>query len=138
MSLLPSFIDDDEEIVQEEETYTMPVEYGIDFATGQLTGKKVSGKEAIKVWIWLAFRAERFRYPIYTWDYGIELEEYVGQPNLEEFADTDIKESIKEALLINPYITAITDWSSRVDGERLYLDFTVETDYGELEVSEIV
>ena len=46
MSLLPTYIEDDEELEQQEESQT-PKEYEIDFKTGQLTGNIVEGLEAI-------------------------------------------------------------------------------------------
>lgn len=39
----------------------------------------VTGKEALKVWIWRAIRTPRFRYEIYTWAYGSEFESLLGQ-----------------------------------------------------------
>ena len=32
--------------------------------------KIVTGKEAIKTWIYKTLKTERFRYEIYSWDYG--------------------------------------------------------------------
>ena len=49
---------------QDQEEQSIPVEYGIDFETGQLTGKKVYGIEALKVWIWNALVTDRYRYEI--------------------------------------------------------------------------
>ena len=65
MSILPSFLADQ---INEEKNQILdvPKEYGIDFVTGQLTGKIVEGKEAIKVWIWNCLKTQRFRYPIYS------------------------------------------------------------------------
>lgn len=59
MSILPSFLADQ---INEEKNQLLdvPKEYGIDFATGQLTGKIVEGKEAIKVWIWNCLKTQRF------------------------------------------------------------------------------
>ena len=68
MSLLPTYIEDDEELEQQEESQT-PKEYEIDFKTGQLTGNIVEGLEAIKIWIWLVLQTPRYRYYVYTWDY---------------------------------------------------------------------
>ena len=80
MSILPSFLQ--KQIVkrtQTADTIEIPKEYSIDFATGQLTGKIVEGIEAIKVWVWLCLRTQRFRYPIYSWSYGTDMEQYIGQ-----------------------------------------------------------
>ena len=50
-----------EEETQEENLY-IPREYGIDFETGQLSGKMVEGYDALLVWAWLALRTPRYRY----------------------------------------------------------------------------
>ena len=63
------FIDTDDEDVQESEQY-IPREYGINFETGQLSGKIVEGYDAILVWAWLALHTPRYRYYIYSEDYG--------------------------------------------------------------------
>ena len=55
MSILPSFMMTVASEVQKETVLEIPKEYGINFKTGQLTGKIVEGKEAIKVWIWRFF-----------------------------------------------------------------------------------
>ena len=54
------FIDTDDEDVQESEQY-IPREYGINFETGQLSGKIVEGYDAILVWTWLALHTARYR-----------------------------------------------------------------------------
>ena len=50
-----------EEETQEENLY-IPREYGINFETGQLSGKMVEGYDALLVWAWLALRTPRYRY----------------------------------------------------------------------------
>lgn len=66
MSILPSFLQElsDTKTIKEDDSQVvkMPREYGVDFQTGQLTGKIVEGIEAIKVWIWLCLHTERFRH----------------------------------------------------------------------------
>ena len=69
MSILPSFLQElsDAKTIKEyiNQVVKVPREYGINFQTGQLTGKIVEGVEAIKVWIWLCLHTERFRQAIY-------------------------------------------------------------------------
>ena len=78
MSILPSFLEELSNIdiaeSEENKVIEVPREYGIDFTTGQLTGKMVEGLEAIKVWVWLCLHTERFRHAIYSSDYGTSLE----------------------------------------------------------------
>ena len=81
MSILPSFVQKKQ---ADTTSLKVPAEYGIDFETGQLTGKKVYGLEAIKVWIWLCLQTERYRYQIYSQNYGVSLEQYIGQSPTED------------------------------------------------------
>ena len=138
MSILPSFMMTVASEVQKETVLEIPKEYGINFKTGQLTGKIVEGKEAIKVWIWNCLKTQRFRYPIYSWDYGADLEQYIEHTVSEEYLNTDGESEIKEALMVNPYIEGISDFSAEVQKEHLTLSFKVETKFGEMEVEQSV
>ena len=139
MSILPSFLqelsdtkEDDSQVVKG------PKEYGIDFRTGQLTGKIVEGLEAIKVWIWLCMHTERFRHAIYSADYGASLEQYIGHMLSEEYINTDCESEITDALLINEYIESIEDLEAIRNSDSLNISFRVVTKFGSIEVDENV
>lgn len=131
MSLLPTYIEDDEQEI--EETVSTPIEYEIDFNTGQLTGKKVEGVKAIKTWAWLALQVARYRYPIFTWDYGNEFEDLIGQGYSEEHIETELQRMLEDCLLINPDILGISDLEF-THGDILHLKFRIQTLYGEDEL----
>ena len=138
MSLLPTFA------VQEAATSVdileIPREYGIDFKTGQLTGEIVEKKEAIKVWIWNCLQTERYRFAIYSWDYGVGIEQYIGMVLTKEYIQTDCESEIREAMLINPWISDITDFAAERSGSKLSISFTAVTPFGKIgsAASEIV
>lgn len=140
MSLLPSFMQTEVEAaladsaVSEAVELPYPKEYEIDFETGQPTGKVVGGIDAVRVWIWCAMHTQRFRHAIYSWDYGADFEQYVGQAVTQEFLDTDCHDEVEETLLISPYITGIDDFTAVLDGAELYVEFTARTIYGDTEV----
>lgn len=142
MSILPSFLQSlsDTKTIKEEDSQVvkMPKEYGIDFQTGQLTGKIVEGIEAIKVWIWLCLHTERFRHAIYSADYGTSFEQYIGHVLSDEYINTDCESEISDALLINEYIESIEDFEAIKDGEHLRVSFRVVTKFGNIEVDENV
>ncbi len=106
MSLLPTYIEDDEELEQQEENQT-PKEYEIDFKTGQLTGNIVEGLEAIKTWIWLVLQTPRYRYYVYTWDYGNEFEDLIGQGYTEEYIEAETQRMTEDCLSVNENIQGI-------------------------------
>lgn len=91
----------------------------------------VTGKEAVLVWAWKALHTPRFRYKIYTWDFGCETESLIGQPFTDALKKSEAVRYIKECLLINPYITGISDVAVRFLDGALMIDCTVETIYGE-------
>lgn len=136
MSILPSFLS--EELLQEaEETaavLSVPKEYGMNFSTGQLTGKIVEGIEAIKVWVWNCLHTERYRHAIYSWQYGSEYEQYIGQTVSDEYLQSDCQTETEDALMVNPYITGIDDFEASMDGDKLSISFKLETSFGDTEV----
>lgn len=142
MSILPSFLQElsDTKTIKEEDGQVVkaPREYGIDFNTGQLTGKIVEGLEAIKVWIWLCMHTERFRHAIYSADYGTSLEQYIGHMLSEEYINTDCESEISDALLINEYIESIEDFEAVRNSDSLNISFRVVTKFGSIEVDENV
>lgn len=131
--LLPAYIEDDEELEVIEEETKPPKEYGIDFQTGQLTGGIVEGKDAIKVWIWLALQTPRYRHYIYTWDYGNEFEDLIGQGYTEEYTEAEAQRMTEDCLLVNENIQGITDFSISMAGDTLTISFTAETIYGDID-----
>jgi hypothetical protein len=140
MSVLPSFLVESalKTAAAAQNVLAIPKEYGVDFSTGQLTGSIVEGIEAIKVWIWSCIHTERYRYAIYTWQHGTEYEQYIGQTVTDEYLQSDCLTETEEALLVNPYITEITDFTAEMNRDTLHISFRAETLYGEVVVSEYV
>ncbi len=136
MSILPSFLR--EQIEKQAEatgTIEIPKEYAIDFDTGELTGQIVEGVAALKVWIWNCLHTQRFRHPIYSWDYGADMEQYVGQGLTAEYLETELRDEIEEALKVNEYITGIEDYSCTHTGSTILVQFSVVTTLGNVQSS---
>lgn len=137
MSLLPTFISKEviASLTEEISTYQNGIyEWGVDFETGQLTGRMVDRKEHVKTWIWKCLMTERFRYSIYTWAYGSELEKYIGKVLTDEYLMTDVRLALEDALCINPDIKRIYNYSARVEADRLIISFDVDTVYGKVNI----
>ncbi len=136
MSILPSFLESEiNKTMEQSPALEIPREYGIDFDTGQLTGKIVEGKDAIKVWIWNCLHTSRFRHGIYSWDFGWNPEEYIGQAVTADYIQADAQTEIEEALMMNPYITGIYDFSATLEDTVLQITFTAGTILGDVEVN---
>lgn len=138
MSLFPTYIEEDETLEAEEEETEIPREYGIDFVTGQLTGGIVEGIDALKVWIWFALQTPRYRYPVYTWDYGNEFEDLIGQGYSEEYIEAEAQAMTEDCLLVNEHIEGIADFSAVIENSRLIVSFTAETAFGDIHFSDAV
>ena len=123
-----------EEETQEENLY-IPREYGIDFETGQLSGKMVEGYDSLLVWSWLALRKQRYRYYIYSEYYGQEYENLVGKSYSEELTDSELERMTEECLTENPYITGIENFSCIKQEEKITLTFRLITELGDGEVN---
>lgn len=128
------FIDNEEEDEQEESLY-IPREYGIDFETGQLSGKIVEGYDALLVWAWLALQTPRYRYYIYSENYGQEYEDLIGKSYSTELTDSELERMTEECLTENPYITGIENFSCVKIEEKVTVTFSLITELGDGEVS---
>ena len=132
MGLFPKYIESDA-ITEETQESKLPKEYEIDFKTGQLTGRIVEGAEAIKVWIWLVLQTPRYRYYIYSWDYGNEFEELIGRGYSEEYINAEAQRMTEDCLLVNEHIESITDFSVGMENDQLTISFTANTIYGTIQ-----
>lgn len=94
----------------------------------------VSGKDAVLVWAWKALQTPRFRHEIYTWDYGNEAESLIGQPFTDELKQAEAVRYVRECLLINPYITDVTDISVAFEDGKLKITCAISTVYGEVHI----
>lgn len=125
-----------------EHTAALPMcrEVAWDFTSGTpiFSGGRpliVSGAEAVKVWIWKAIKTARRHHDIYTWDFGCEAEELMGQAFTPAVKESEAVRYIKEALAPNPYITGVRQVDVTFSGTLLTVSCAVSTIYGEVEVN---
>jgi hypothetical protein len=91
----------------------------------------VTGLQAVEVWIWKALYTARYRYEIYSWDYGSEFESLIGQAYTDTLKEAEAPRYLRECLLINPYIKAVKNITVTFQDSRLIVEGTAETIYGE-------
>jgi phage baseplate assembly protein W len=94
----------------------------------------VEGNEALKVWIYKTLRTARYRHLGYSPNYGSELEELIGSAYTSRATQVELERYVREALLINPYIKAVSQAAVSLEGDRLTGNVTVETIYGEVKI----
>lgn len=92
----------------------------------------VTGKEAVKVWIWKTLHTPRFRYEIYTWAYGEEFSSLIGQAYTPTLKEAEAPRYLRECLLINPYITTVRNITVDFEGSQLTVSGQAVTVYGEV------
>ena len=75
-------------------------------------------------------QTERYRYAVYDWNYGVELEDLYGK-NVS-YVILELKRRIEDALLADDRVTAVTDFSFREEKVSVTAAFTVYTIFGEV------
>ncbi len=115
-------------------------EMAIDFETGEPIIKNneivaLEGSEALKVWIWRALKTERYKYKVYSNNYGNELKEQLGTIYDKTIKDAILENEIRECLGVNPYIVRLHSFSIETpEGmQHPYIYFSVDTVYGTIE-----
>lgn len=102
--------------------------FRIDFQRGVITSEIIDQVEAIKQFVYITLRTERFLFPIYSQDYGSELREVIQDRNsTEELRLSEIERMIEEALVFDERIEAVENYDFSVDGDRYYASFDVVT-----------
>lgn len=96
----------------------------------------LSGNDALKVWIYHTMRTERWAYLAYSGDYGIELQQFFGKVMSVGERRSEMRRTIKECLMVNPYVQTINQITFEDDEHGRALNITVEltTVYGKMTV----
>lgn len=97
-------------------SFTYNLEYDKD---SQIRGY-CDGDTALKQAVYKIINTERYRYVIYSWNYGIELADLFGQPI--PFVYAEIQRRVEEALLNDDRIKSVTDF----EFSNNYSDVTVK------------
>ena len=130
MSLFPFATDTEITLASTEVTASSIREYEIDFKTGKLTGRIVEGVNALCVWAYLAIKAKRYKWVIYSWFYGSEHYNLIGYSYSEEYLHSEIKRYLEDCLSENEHITGIEDLVVSKIKDKLTIKFTLVTDVG--------
>lgn len=90
---------------------------------------EVKGNEALKVWIEKIIRTEKFKFKIYKdIEYGVSIEDLIGSSFSRDFVRAELEREITEALLKNPYILNLQNWTITHEGSSAIISFTVNTE----------
>ena len=123
-----SFISDVdlEEEIEPNKTYKM------NFKVNIVEGF-VDDMDAVRQAIYKVLGTERYAYPIYSWDYGMELSDLYGEDT--RYVCAELEDRIKEALTQDERITDVIDFTFNTEEKGIVkVAFTVETTEGDIEI----
>lgn len=106
--------------------------YFVDWKQGEIRGM-CDDRQAVEQAVYKILRTERYENVIYSWNYGAELQNLIGQP--APYVYSEIKRLITEALLQDDRIQSVDNFSFQKKREKVLVTFTVTTKYGVLEVT---
>lgn len=93
--------------------------------------------EAMKQVIFKILNTERYQYIIYSWNYGIELEDLFGEP--VSYVCPELERRITEALVQDDRVESVDSFSFDVTQKRkVHVTFVVHTIFGDVEAERTV
>lgn len=113
-----------------------PKSYLFDFEKGDFAldgaGRIVIADEytAWVQWCVKTVLTERFAYLAYSWNYGVEVEQAIKQPD-RALVEMEIERTITEALMADPRTELVRDFSFKWHADELYVSFTIVPVIGE-------
>lgn len=135
-SVLPSGAADIDNVTIESTAAQPSLTYRLDYEnTGQVAGK-CDELEAMKQAIYKIINTERYQYLIYSWNYGIELQDLIGQPIPYVYAE--LQRRITEALEQDDRILEVTNFNFSHNDEDVAVTLKVSTIYGKTTVEKVV
>ena len=119
-----------EKVVETSNSYKMEIE------NERIKGSIKDNLEAVKQAVYKALNTERYRFAIYSWDYGVELEDLFGKPM--PYAMSEVPRRITECLLVDDRIESVEEFDLSYKGGDLLCKFKVVTIYGDLWYEKVV
>lgn len=99
-------------------------------------GGFVDGLEAVKQAIYKILNTQKFQYLIYSWDYGVESADLLGEPT--SFVYSEIENRIREALQEDDRISDVSDFSFSSNKREVCVRFTAYTTEGNADIEKVV
>lgn len=109
--------------------------YRLDTENNRIAGT-ADGLEAVKQAVYLILNTERYWYPIYSWDYGAELNSLYGQP--AGIVYPEIERRVTEALMQDDRITGVDGFSFKKERGVIKASFTVHSIFGDIDAGKEV
>lgn len=124
-------------LVEDFEYVTEPSKtYKLNTENNTISGGYVDGLEALKQAIYKILNTERFDYLIYSWNYGVEIKNLIGEHI--SYVIPELERVIKEALLQDDRIEDVTDFEFSTNGNVVTTKFKVISKEGVAEIEKVV
>lgn len=115
---------------QPTKTYKMDLE-------GTTTRGFTDDLEAMKQVVFKILNTERYVYPMYSWNYGIETMDLYGEP--VSWVCPEVQRRITEALVWDDRIDSVDDFTFDLSQKGVvHVSFVVHTIYGEIQTERTV
>jgi len=112
------------------ETEIPSKDYGLDISNEKINGT-VEDLEQLKQTIYFILNTERYEHLIYSWNYGVEFVDLIGQPF--SYVVPELERRITEALVQDERITAVSDFAFEKIKNKVHVTFVVSTIFGNIE-----
>ena len=122
-------------MVDLEEVNQPSLTYKLNIDAETVVGK-CDDLEAMKQAIYKVLNTERYRYLIYSWNYGVELEELFGEPI--SYCIPEIERRITEALMQDDRVINVYNFEFDHHGRVVSTKFIVETVFGTVDMEKDV
>ena len=112
-------------------TVTIPTNtYRIIVDKDRVSGE-TDGIEAMKQAVYLILSTERYAYPVYSWNYGVELKDLFGQPTT--YVEAVLEYRIRDALMADERITDVRNFEFSSQKNTVSATFEVVTNQGNVQ-----
>lgn len=131
-----------EEVTTQLKATTYGRELDFDFTAGQFiledgAPRVLEGPDALRIWITKTLLTARYRFPIYSFNYGCEMEDVIGYDIPRPVLEAEIPRVIREALIYDDRINDVRDFSIVRESDYLIVEFTVITFDGQSITQEV-
>lgn len=110
--------------------------YKMDIGHNIINGS-VDELEAVKQAVFKILNTQRYQYPVYSWDYGIELDDLFGEP--ADYVCAELERRIREALTADDRIDSVDNFKFDVSKKKtVSVSFSVHSIYGSFDESKAV
>lgn len=124
-----------EELTTSESTDTIETTKTYKISDNRIQGF-IDGEEALQQAIDKMLNTERYEYPIYSFSYGINLDDLIGKDKI--YVQFELTSRIKECLLQDDRIESVDNFDFNMTEDNMLCTFDVVSIYGETTITKEV